>query len=154
MSEAALKGESVATGDIEAGDVESGGPIVLYDGVCGFCDRSVQFIISHDRRARFRFAALQSDAGRALLRKYGLPTEELDSVVLVEGGRAYRKSKAGLRIARRLDAPWPVFWPLSIIPGAVSNVFYDLVARNRYRLFGKLDACPIPSPEVRARFLS
>ena len=130
------------------------GPLVLYDGTCGLCDRSVQLILRNDRRGRFRFAALQSDAGQALLRKYGLPTEELDSVVLVEDGKAYRKSKAGLRIARRLDAPWPVFWPLSIIPGAVSNVFYDLVARNRYRLFGKLDACPIPSPEVRARFLS
>jgi predicted DCC family thiol-disulfide oxidoreductase YuxK len=149
MSEAALKGESVATGDVEAG-----GPIVLYDGLCGFCDRSVQFIIRHDRRARFRFAALQSDIGQALLRRYGLPTEELDSVVLVEDGKAYRKSKAGLRIARRLDAPWPMFWPLSIVPGAVSNLFYDLVARNRYRLFGRYDACPIPSPEVRARFLS
>ena len=130
------------------------GPIVLYDGVCGLCDRSVQLILRNDRRGRFRFAALQSDAGRALLEKFGLPPDALDSIVLVEGGRAWRKSRAALRIARRMDAPWPLLWPLIIIPGAVADVFYDLVAKNRYRMFGKLDACMLPPPEVRARFLS
>src|SRR5687767_9090702 len=133
---------------------EAEGPIVRYDGVCGLCDRSVQLILRNDRRGRFRFAALQSDAGRALLEKFGLPPEALDSVVLVEGGRASRKSRAAFRIARRMDAPWPLLWPLIVIPRPVADFFYDLMAKNRYRIFGKLDACMIPPPEVRARFLS
>jgi predicted DCC family thiol-disulfide oxidoreductase YuxK len=129
------------------------GPIVLYDGVCGLCDRSVQLILRNDRRGRFRFAALQSAAGRALLERFHLSPEALDSVVLVEGGRAWRKSRAALRIARRMDAPWPALWPLLIVPPPVADFFYDLLAKNRYRIFGKLDACMIPPPEVRARFL-
>lgn len=134
--------------------VQAEGPIVLYDGVCGLCDRSVQLILRNDRRGRFRFAALQSEIGRALLEKFGLSPEALDSVVLVEGGRAWRKSRAALRIARRMDAPWPLLWPLMIIPRPVADFLYGLVARNRYRIFGKLDACMIPPPEVRARFLA
>ena len=130
------------------------GPIVLYDGVCGLCDRSVQLILRNDRRGRFRFAALQSETGRALLEKFGLSPEALDSVVLVEGDRVWRKSRAALRIARRMDAPWPLLWPLVIVPRPLSDFLYDRLAKNRYRIFGKLDACMIPPPEVRARFLS
>ena len=138
--------------DPEAAD--AGGPIVLYDGVCGLCDRSVQIILRNDRRGRFRFAALQSDAGRALLDRFGLPPQALDSIVLVDGDRVWRKSRAALRIARGMDAPWPLLWPLAIVPSRMADVFYDLVAKNRYRIFGKLDACMIPPPEVRARFLT
>lgn len=135
-----------------AADAE--GPIVLYDGVCGLCDRSVQLILRNDRRGRFRFAALQSNAGRALLERFGLSPEALDSVVLVQGGRAWRKSQAALRIARGMDAPWPLLWPLVMVPRPVADFLYGLVAKHRYRIFGKLDACMIPPPEVRARFLS
>ncbi|HEX8242141.1 MAG TPA: thiol-disulfide oxidoreductase DCC family protein [Longimicrobium sp.] len=130
------------------------GPLVLYDGTCGLCNRSVQLILRNDRRGRFRFAALQSDAGRALLARHGLPPDRMDTVVLVEDGRAFTRSRAALRIARRMDAPWPALWPLAIIPRAVSDFFYGLVARHRYRLFGRTDACMLPPPEVRARFLS
>lgn len=129
------------------------GPIALYDGLCGLCNRSVQFILRHDRRGRFRFAALQSDAGQQLLREYGLPTDSMDTFVMIEGGRAFRKSRAVLRVLRRLDAPWPIFWPLVVIPRPISDFFYDRVAKNRYRMFGKLDACMLPPPEVRSRFL-
>src|SRR4028119_1189065 len=101
--------------DPEAAD--AGGPIVLYDGVCGLCDRSVQIILRNDRRGRFRFAALQSDAGRALLDRFGLPPQALDSIVLVDGDRVWRKSRAALRIARGMDAPRPLPWPLAIGPG-------------------------------------
>ena len=135
-------------------DVPRDALIVLYDGVCGFCNSSVQLIIRNDRRGRFRFAALQSEVGEALLRRHGLPTEELESVVLIEEGRAYRKSRAALRIARRLDGAWRAFWPLIVIPAPLADVFYDLVAKHRYRLFGKYDTCQIPSPEIRSRFLS
>jgi predicted DCC family thiol-disulfide oxidoreductase YuxK len=140
--------------DAPAAAAGAEGPIVLYDGVCGLCDRSVQLILRNDRRGRFRFAALQSQAGRALLQKFGLPPEALDSVVLVEDGRAWRKSRAALRIAKRMDAPWPLLWPLIIVPRPVADFVYGLIAKNRYRIFGKLDACMIPPPEVRARFLS
>src|SRR5215218_1862230 len=111
------------------------GPLVLYDGTCGLCDRSVQFILRHDRRGRFRFAALQSDVGRALLERHGLPVDALDSVVLVEDGRAWQKSAAALRIARRMDAPWPAFRALAIVPRPVRDFFYDRVAKSRYRIF-------------------
>ena len=129
-------------------------PVVLYDGTCGLCDRSVQLILRHDRRGRFHFAALQSDAGRALLERHGLPVDALDTVVLVEDGRAWVKSTAALRIARRMDPPWPAFGALGIVPRPVRDFFYDRVAKSRYHLFGRVDACMLPPPEVRARFLS
>jgi predicted DCC family thiol-disulfide oxidoreductase YuxK len=129
-------------------------PVVLYDGTCGLCDRSVQLILRHDRRGRFRFAALQSDIGRALLEKHGLPVDALDTVVLVEDGRAWTKSSAALRIARRMDAPWPALRALTLVPRPVRDFFYDRVAKSRYRIFGRVDACMLPPPEVRARFLS
>jgi predicted DCC family thiol-disulfide oxidoreductase YuxK len=130
------------------------GPVVLYDGTCGLCDRSVQLILRHDRRGRFRFAALQSDVGRALLARHGLPVDALDTVVLVEDGHAWVKSAAALRIARGMDAPWPALRALGIVPRPVRDFFYDRVAKSRYRLFGRVDACMLPPPEVRARFLS
>ena len=132
---------------------EVDGPLVLYDGTCGLCSRSVQLILRHDRRGRFRFAALQSDAGRALLRRHGLPVDQLDSVVLVEGGRAYTKSRAALRIARGMDAPWPALRALAVVPRPVADFVYDRVARSRYRLFGRQESCMIPTPEIRSRFL-
>ena len=134
-----------------AADAE--GPIVLYDGVCGLCDRSVQLILRNDRRGRFRFAALQSEAGRALLEKFGLSPEALDSVVLVEGGQAWRKSRAALRIARQMDAPWPMLWPLLIVPRPVADWLYDRLAKNRYRIFGRREACGLAVPELRDRLL-
>ena len=134
--------------------VEDGGPIVLYDGVCGLCNRSVQFILRHDRAGRFRFAALQSDFARGLLRRHGLPEDQLESVVLVRDGRAYRRSAAALGIARGLDAPWPLLGALGrVVPRFVADFVYDRVASSRYRVFGKLDACMLPPPEVRSRFL-
>ena len=133
---------------------EVDGPLVLYDGTCGLCDRSVQLILRHDRRGRFRFAALQSDLGRALLARHGLPVDALDTVVLVEDGRAWTKSAAALGIARRLDRPWPALGVLRVVPRPIRDFCYDRVAKSRYRIFGRVDACMLPPPEVRARFLS
>jgi predicted DCC family thiol-disulfide oxidoreductase YuxK len=130
------------------------GPLVLYDGTCGLCNRSVQLILRHDRRGRFRFAALQSEPGRALLARHGLPVDALDTVVLVEDGRAFTKSAAALRIARGMDKPWPLLRVLGVVPRPVRDFFYDRLANNRYRIFGRADACMLPPPEVRARFLS
>lgn len=132
---------------------EADGPIVLYDGVCGFCNRSVQLILRHDRRGRFRFAALQSEVGRALLRRHGLATDDLDTFVLVVGGRAYVRSTGALRVARTLGGAWALLSALSIVPRPLRDFAYDVIARNRYRIFGKADACMLPPPEARSRFL-
>lgn len=132
---------------------ETNAPIVLYDAVCGLCSRSVQLILRHDRRGRFRFAALQSEVGQALLRRHGLQTDELDTFVLVEDGRAYVRSSGALRVARGLGGAWRLVSALAIVPRPLRDAVYRLVARNRYRIFGRLDACMLPPPDVRSRFL-
>jgi predicted DCC family thiol-disulfide oxidoreductase YuxK len=132
---------------------ETSAPIVLYDGVCGFCNQSVQLILRNDRRGRFRFAALQSEVGQALLRRHGLPADDLDTFVLVEDGRAYLRSTGALRVARGMGGAWRLLYALSIVPRPLRDFAYDLFARNRYRMFGRLDACMLPPPEVRSRFL-
>lgn len=129
------------------------GPLVLYDGQCGLCNRSVQMILRHDRRGTFRFAALQSELGQALLRRHGLPAGAIDTVVLVDDGEAFTRSRAALRIAGKMDRPWPLMRAFGIVPRPLRDVVYDWVARNRYRWFGRTDACMLPPPEVRARFL-
>ncbi len=129
------------------------GPVFLFDGVCKFCNAGVNFILDHDRRRRFRFAALQSDAGQAMLRRFGLRTDDLDTAVLVENGRAYTKSSAALRIARNLGGAWSLLALLFAVPPFMRDAAYDLLARNRYRWFGKADQCRVPTPEVRDRFL-
>lgn len=129
------------------------GPVVLFDGVCNFCNRSVNFILDHDRRKRFRFAALQSDVGQTVLRRFGLETDDFDTAVLVEHGRAYTKSSAALRIARNLGGWWSALAVLLAIPPFLRDAAYDLLARNRYRWFGKADSCRVPTPEIRDRFL-
>ncbi len=128
--------------------------IVLFDGVCNLCDRSVQFIIRHDPTGRFRFASLQSDAGQTLLREYGIVGSPPESIVLVEGGRLFTHSTAALRIARHLRFPWSLAAVFLLVPTPLRNSVYRVIARNRYRWFGKKEACLLPSPEVRARFLS
>jgi predicted DCC family thiol-disulfide oxidoreductase YuxK len=132
---------------------DGGAPVVLFDGVCNLCNGSVQFIVRHDPAGRFRFASLQSEAGRALLRRHGMDTEELSSVVLVEGGRAYSRSDAALRIAGGLGGAWKAAGALRAVPRPLRDLVYEWVARNRYRWFGKQEACMIPTPELRARFL-
>ncbi len=127
--------------------------IVIYDGECSFCDGSVQFILDHDPKGRFRFAASQSEAGRELLVRAGLPPEGVGSIVLIEDGAAYTKTTASLRIARKLRGLSPLAYPLILIPRVVRDLFYDLFAANRYRWFGKLEQCRVPSPEERDRFL-
>ena len=131
----------------------SDGPVVLYDGVCGMCNGLVQFIARRDRRGRFRFAALQGETGQALLRRHGLRTDDFDTVVLVEGARARTKSRAALRILGGLGGAWGAMGAFSVLPEPLLDFFYDRVANNRYRVFGRSDACMLPPPEMRARFL-
>jgi predicted DCC family thiol-disulfide oxidoreductase YuxK len=128
-------------------------PIVLFDGECNLCNASVIFIIARDNRKRFRFASLQSAIGRRLLEQHGLASSVRDTVVLIEGKHAFTRSTAALRIARRLRWPWPFLFALISIPRFVRDSAYALIARNRYRWFGRSPSCRLPSPELQERFL-
>ena len=128
-------------------------PVVLFDGVCNFCEGSVRFIIDRDPQGRFRFASLQSQIGEKMLRNHGKDPEEMTSIVLLQEGKSYTKSSAALRIARHLRFPWPLFWGFMIVPPFLRNMVYDLIARNRYKWFGKKEECMIPTPEIREKFL-
>lgn len=128
--------------------------LLLFDGVCNLCNGFVNFLIDHDPDGRVRVGALQSEAARPYLDAFGLDPSYLDSVVLIERGRVYTKSTAALRVARRLEAPWPLaYYAFIAIPRPVRDAVYDWVAGNRYDWFGKRDACRMPTPELRARFI-
>ena len=136
----------------------AGQPILFFDGVCGLCDRLVQLVLRHDRQRQFRFAALQSDFARATLAAHGRPSasgdDTLDTMfVLTSDGRLLKKARAILFVARALGAPWSWLRLVAPLPTRVLDWFYDRVARNRYRLFGKRDACRLPTAEEKLRFL-
>ena len=126
--------------------------IVLFDGVCNLCSRSVQFIIKRDRRGYFRFASLQSDTGKRLLADRP-DFANADSLVLIENGRYYRESSAVLRIARRLEGIWKLAVVGIAVPRPLRDALYRCLARNRHRWFGRRDTCMLPSAEQRKRFL-
>ena len=128
-------------------------PIVLFDGVCNLCDGFVQFVMKRDKAGIFRFAPLQSEAGRVLLRHFNLDEAAMDTVVLIENGALHTKSTAALRTVRNIGGVWGLAYAFIILPKFIRNSVYDFIAKNRYRWFGKKDACMIPTPEVRARFL-
>ena len=133
--------------------------IILFDGVCNLCNGFVQFVIEHDPAGQFQFTALQSETGRNLLRQHGLavPTAgtDLDSVRLLEDGKLYSHSTAVLRIARRLGGIWGLLAaPGWLLPRTLRDAAYCFVARHRYRWFGRQEACWLPTPELRARFLN
>jgi predicted DCC family thiol-disulfide oxidoreductase YuxK len=127
--------------------------VILFDGICNFCNSSINFVIDRDHKNVFKFAALQSEAGQILLQKYHFPTDKADSVMLLKNGKVYEKSTAVLEIARTLGGFWQVFYIFIVIPPFIRNFFYDLIAKNRYKLFGKKDTCRIPTPELKAKFL-
>jgi len=132
--------------------------LVLYDGVCGFCNSSVRWLIEHDRDERLRYAALQGETAAALRARHPEIPQELDTIVFVadepSGERVWLRSAAVFRVLRELPAPWRWIAPLRwLLPSAAWDVAYRAFARRRYQWFGRLAACPIPSPAVRARFL-
>ncbi|MDY6765129.1 MAG: thiol-disulfide oxidoreductase DCC family protein [Halobacteria archaeon] len=128
-------------------------PIVLFDGVCNLCNGFIQFIIPRDPEAKFRFAPLQSEVGNDLLEGFNAQTEELESIVLVEGDRYYKKSSAVLRILKHIGGVYSLLYPLRFIPRPIRDYIYDFVADHRYGWFGKKDQCMVPSPENKSRFL-
>ncbi|MDO1447756.1 DCC1-like thiol-disulfide oxidoreductase family protein [Rhodocytophaga aerolata] len=128
--------------------------IILFDGVCNFCNASINFIIDRDSRNQFSFASLQSEIGRKLLQQYQVPdTNSLDSVVLIKNGKVYKKSAAALEIVKDLNGLWPVLSIFNLLPSFILDTFYDLLAKNRYKLFGKSETCRIPTPQLRQKFL-
>jgi len=127
--------------------------VILFDGLCNLCNGFVQFVIARDPAARFRFAPLQSESGRRVLRSAALPDPFPETVVLVEAGRPFTRSAAVLRIVRRLRAPWPLAYAMILIPRPLRDWLYDAIARRRYRWFGKREECMVPTPELRRRFL-
>lgn len=133
--------------------------IILYDGVCGLCNRLVQFLLKHDKHGRLRFASLQSDFAEKVLRRHGFDPKDLDTVHVVEnydqpGERVLQRSDAILRAGRELGGVWSALSAVAgVIPRFLRDPFYLLVARNRYRVFGKYETCMLPDPDQRSRFL-
>lgn len=136
----------------ESGPVTKPEAVVLFDGVCNLCSSAVQFIIKRDPEAYFKFASLQSEFGQQQLIRFRLDPNSLHSVILIQDGVVYQRSDAALAIARKLRAGWPLLYGFKIVPRFLRDAIYNLVAGNRYRLFGKKDACWIPTPELKSRF--
>lgn len=126
--------------------------IVLFDGDCNLCDHSVQFIIKRDPKEHFKFTSLQSDMGKKMLNQFNVP-EDTNSFILIANNKTYSKSSAALQICKDLKGLWKIFHFLLIIPRPIRDLFYGILANNRYKWFGKKDSCTLPSPEIRKRFL-
>lgn len=135
--------------------MSSTGPkyIVLFDGVCNLCNGAVQFIIKRDRKKQFLFGSLQGAAGQLYLQRFHLPTAELTSFVLVENDTAYTRSTGALRTLKHLGSGWPLLYVFIIVPKFIRDGIYNWIAANRYKWFGKKEACSVPTPEQRAQFL-
>lgn len=129
------------------------GPLILFDGVCVMCSGFVAFVIKRDPRARFRFVAAQTPLGQSLLSRLGLSTTDFESSILIEDGRAWFKSGAFFAILRHLPRPWPWLTVLRLLPLALTDRVYNLIADDRYRLFGKRETCLVPTPDIRRRFV-
>jgi predicted DCC family thiol-disulfide oxidoreductase YuxK len=127
--------------------------IIVFDGVCNLCSSGVQFVLQHEREAVIKFAPVQSETGKRLLEQNGLCADDPDSFLLIEDDRVYMNSDASLRVARYLKSPWRWAYALYILPRFIRDAAYRTLARNRYRWFGKKDACMVPTPELHARFL-
>jgi len=127
-------------------------PVILFDGVCKLCNRSVNFILCIDRQGRLKLATLQSDYSRRVLEDHGLKSGPLDSMMLLEGERLTSQSTAIIRISKYLGGLWPLCMIMLIIPQFIRDALYDVIAKNRYRWFSQYDTCPLPDPKYEDRF--
>ena len=141
---------------MEMNTVKNNAPekVLYFDGVCNLCSSFVQFVIRHDRKQEFRFASLQSAAGQAVLKSQHLSTEEFHSTLLYDGQRYLLKSDVALTIFKSFGGAWSLLYGFMIVPRFIRDWVYDVVAKNRYRWFGKKDACMIPTPALKSRFLN
>ena len=129
-------------------------PVVLFDGVCKLCNGSVNFILRRDRKGRLKMAPLQSDYGRAVLEKHAMKPDLLDSIMLLEGDWLTTKSTAIIRISKYLGGAWPLCMIALVVPRFIRDFIYDIIAKNRYRWFGKYDTCRLPDADFEDRFYS
>lgn len=127
--------------------------IILFDGVCNLCNHSVQFIIKRDPKGYFKFASLHSEIGQYLLRQHGL-NQGMDSFVLIENKKIFMRSTAALRVSMQLSGFWKFLTIFLIVPPFIRDFLYNIIAKNRYRWFGKRDSCMLPTPEVKKRFIN
>lgn len=127
--------------------------IMIFDGVCHLCARSVKFILAHESAPTLRFVPTQSAAGAYLMREFGLSAADAKTFVLVVDGQPYVRSEAAIRVARYLKWPWRLLGGIRVLPRALRDRGYDVVARNRYRWFGRAESCMMPTPELRGRFI-
>ncbi len=128
-------------------------PVILFDGVCNLCSSVVQFIIKHDPKQMFRFASLQSSVAKRLLEEYHLPSNEMNTFVLIEKDKAYTHSTGALRISRHLKGGWPLAYSFIIVPRFIRDAVYKFISKKRYNWFGKKKSCWIPKPEWESLFL-
>ena len=129
-------------------------PIILFDGVCNFCNNAVNFVIKRDKKATIHFTPLQTDKGRALLMQYGLPINDMQTFIFIENGNAYTRSTAALKVCRYLKGIWPMCYGFIIVPKLIRDGIYNWIAKNRYKWFGVKPECMLPTPDIKARFLS
>jgi predicted DCC family thiol-disulfide oxidoreductase YuxK len=127
-------------------------PVMVFDGICVLCSRSIAFILRHEREPLIRFVAIQSTEGRALALRHGVDPDDPDSFLFIENGVAHPKSGGIVALARHLKAPGNALTMLAFLPRSLRDWLYDRVARNRYRLFGKRERCLLPDPATRQRF--
>lgn len=128
-------------------------PVILFDGVCNLCNGIVQFVIKRDKKDTFRFTSLQSDFGQSVLKGFNLPGDSFNSFILWEAGKVYTRSTGALMVAKKLSGAWQLLYIFIILPSFIRNGIYNIIARNRYNWFGKREACWVPSPELKMKFL-
>jgi predicted DCC family thiol-disulfide oxidoreductase YuxK len=127
--------------------------ILIFDGVCNLCNGMVQFFIKNDKQKKLRFASLQSEFGQQVLKQNGLNIDQFDTFIFIENDILYTKSDAGLKVFRTLGGIWRFMYVFILLPKFFRDWVYSLIAKNRYKLFGKQESCWIPTPELKSRFL-
>ena len=127
--------------------------VILFDGVCNFCNYWVNFVIKRDSKKKLRFTPLQGETAKQLLPQYKVNTSSLSSVIFVDKGKTYTQSSAAIRICKYLDGGWKLFYVLIILPKFFRDFFYNIIARNRYRWFGRKESCRVPTANEKERFL-
>jgi predicted DCC family thiol-disulfide oxidoreductase YuxK len=133
--------------------MEHANRLVLFDGVCNFCNFWIQFALKRDKKGKLKFGSLQGTTAQEILPKYNIDPTVLTSVIFIEDGVAYRESTAALKVCRHLDGAWKLLYAFIIIPAFLRDGIYKWVGRNRYKWFGKQESCMLPTPEQRARFV-
>jgi predicted DCC family thiol-disulfide oxidoreductase YuxK len=126
--------------------------IIFFDGVCNLCNSAVQFVIERDKNDQFRFASLQSDFAKEQLTPFQIDPSQKESFILLENSKVYQRSTAALKVAKKLNGLWPLLYGFIIIPAFIRDAVYNLIAKNRYKWFGKKESCWLPTEELKGKF--